>query len=56
MQESVIRWDYTTLDPDCYKYSFFEEDKLKLERCVPYPPSGWYDSFSINISVYQRIK
>jgi hypothetical protein len=27
----------------CYKYSFFEEDKLKLERCVPYPQSDWYE-------------
>ena len=39
----------------CHKYSFLEENRLKLDRCVPLMP-GWTDDVKINTFIYQRIK
>ena len=56
-QESVSRWDYQIFpsEYDCYKYSFYDEDKLKWERCIPYPQGGWYDECNLNIFIFQQI-
>ena len=55
-QESLIEESVRFLDlTECYKYSFFDEDKLKLERCIPHQPD-WIDNMKVNITIYQRIK
>ena len=54
IQEIISSYYIDTME-ECYKYSFFDEDKLRLERCVPWMPD-WYDDMRFNTVIFQRIK
>ena len=50
----LIGLDFKIYDSECMKYSFFDEDKLKVETCVFVPPEPWMGPSVANIFIYQR--